>query len=96
MPTKEQIIEILETIFDPEVGVDIWTMGLIYDITIVDEKNVKILMTFTSPMCPAGAQLKQEVTDNLRSLGFSAVEITITFEPPWKPSQALKEALGLG
>lgn len=95
MPTKEQIIEMLETIMDPEIGLDIHTMGLIYDIQIKSEKEVYILMTFTSPMCPVGDFLKQEVTDSMRELGFSAVDIEITFEPPWKPSPELREALGI-
>lgn len=54
MPTKEQVIEMLETIMDPEIGLDIHTMGLVYDIQIKSEKEIYILMTFTSPMCPVG------------------------------------------
>ncbi len=95
MITKEQIIEMLETVMDPEIGLDIHTMGLIYDIQIRGEKEIYILMTFTSPMCPVGDFLKQEVTDSMRELGFSAVDIEITFEPPWKPSPELREALGI-
>jgi metal-sulfur cluster biosynthetic enzyme len=95
MPTKEQVIEMLETIMDPEIGLDIHTMGLVYDIQIKSEKEIYILMTFTSPMCPVGDFLKQEVTDSMRELGFSAVDIEITFEPPWKPSPELREALGI-
>ncbi len=95
MPTKEQIIEQLETVIDPEIGIDIWTMGLIYNIDIKSEKSVHILMTFTTPACPAGPSLQQEVTDALRSLGFEDIEVEITFEPVWKPSQELKEALGM-
>ncbi len=95
MISKEKIIEMLETIMDPEIGLDIHTMGLIYDIQIRSEKEIYILMTFTSPMCPVGDFLKQEVTDSMRELGFSAVDIEITFEPPWKPSSELREALGI-
>jgi metal-sulfur cluster biosynthetic enzyme len=95
MKSKEQVIEMLETIMDPEIGLDIHTMGLVYDIQIKSEKEIYILMTFTSPMCPVGDFLKQEVTDSMRELGFSAVDIEITFEPPWKPSPELREALGI-
>jgi metal-sulfur cluster biosynthetic enzyme len=95
MKSKEQVIEMLETIMDPEIGLDIHTMGLVYDIQIKSEKEIYILMTFTSPMCPVGDFLKQEVTDSMRELGFSAVDIEITFEPPWKPSPELIEALGI-
>lgn len=95
MKTREQVVEMLETILDPEVGLDIHTMGLIYDIQIKSEKEIYILMTFTSPLCPVGEYLKQGVTDSMRELGFSAVDIEVTFEPPWKPSPTLREALGI-
>lgn len=95
MITREKIIEQLETVLDPEVGVDIWTMGLIYGIDIIDDRSVHILMTFTTPMCPAGPELQQEVVDVLRAIGLSAVDIELTFEPAWKPSRELSEALGL-
>ncbi len=95
MISKEKVIEMLETIMDPEIGLDIHTMGLIYDIQVKSEKEIYILMTFTSPMCPVGDFLKQEVTDSMRELGFSVVDLEITFEPPWKLSPELREALGI-
>jgi metal-sulfur cluster biosynthetic enzyme len=85
----------LETVIDPEVNVDIWTMGLIYNIDITDENSVRILMTLTSPLCPAGPYLRQQVTDAMHDAGFSAVEVELTFDPPWKPPQGLREALGI-
>ena len=95
MVTKEHIIAMLETITDPEVGLDIHTMGLIYDIQIKSEKEIFILMTFTSPMCPVGEYLKQEISDSMKELGFSEIKIKVTFEPAWKPSAELREALGI-
>ncbi len=95
MVTKEQVIERLETILDPELSFDIWTLGLIYDIKIVDDKTIAIVMTLTTPLCPAGPYLQQEVTDAMRELGFSAVQIEVTFDPPWKPSDKLREMLGV-
>jgi metal-sulfur cluster biosynthetic enzyme len=95
MPTREQVIEMLETIFDPEVNMDIWTMGLIYDIQIKNDKEIFILMTLTTPACPVGPFIQQEITDAVRSLGFSSVEIELTFDPPWTPPQALRDALGI-
>jgi metal-sulfur cluster biosynthetic enzyme len=92
---KQKVIEMLETVADPELGIDVWTMGLIYDINIIDEKNIKILMTFTSPMCPLGDSIKEEVEKSIKQLGFKNVKIEITFNPPWKPSQKLREALGI-
>mgnify|MGYP001568520255 CR=1 FL=1 len=95
MSTREQIIEMLETILDPEVGVDIWTMGLIYDIQIQDEKKLYLKMTYTTPMCPAGPAMQEEIMSDMRALGFEHIEIDLTFDPPWQPSRELKEALGL-
>ena len=95
MPTREQVIEMLETIQDPEVNMDIWTMGLVYDIQIKDEKSIFIRMTLTSPMCPLGPFIQNEVTDAMHQLGFSSVEIELTFDPPWQPPEKLREALGI-
>ena len=95
MIDKKKVIEMLETVMDPEVGVDIWTMGLVYDISIVDEKNIKIIMTYTSPMCPLGDEIKADVRQAMKVLGFEDVEIEVTFEPPWEPSKELREALGV-
>lgn len=95
MISKEKVIEMLETVLDPELGVDVWTMGLIYDINIIDEKSVKILMTFTSPLCPVGEELVNDVTVSLKQLGFENVKVEVTFSPPWKPSAELREAMGV-
>ncbi len=95
MPTREQVVEMLETIQDPEVNMDIWTMGLIYAIDIENEKTIHILMTLTSPACPLGPFIQSEVTDAMRQIGFSSVEIELTFDPPWQPPEKLREALGI-
>ncbi len=95
MITKERIIEELQTVFDPEIGLDVYTLGLIYDIEIVDEKHVKVTMTYTTPLCPYGPALNTEVTDAMRSLGFSKVELDVTFDPPWKPPENLREMMGV-
>ena len=60
MPTKQQVVEVLKTCLDPEIGIDIWTLELIYDIKL-DRKKVHVKMTFTSPMCPYGPVLVEEV-----------------------------------
>lgn len=95
MITRERIIEELETVMDPEIGVDLWTLGLIYGIEFEDEKYIKITMTYTTPVCPYGPALKQEVMDAMHDLGFRAVEIDISFDPPWKPPQNLRAMLGV-
>jgi len=93
MVTKEDIIKKLELCIDPELDIDVWTLGLIYDIKI-DENKVEILMTFTSPMCPFGPELVRNVEDKLKSLGVD-VQVNVTFEPAWKPSDELREMLGV-
>lgn len=95
MVTKEQIIERLETVMDPEVNFDIWTLGLIYEINIIDEKTVHIVMTYTTPLCPAGPQLQEAIRTELIALGFEAISLEVTFDPPWEMPEALKVMLGL-
>jgi len=95
MITKEQVIEEIKKIQDPELAIDIWTLGLIYDIKIINEKTVHILMTFTSPMCPAGGLLISRVQEYLKDLGFEKVDVEVTFEPAWTPSEELREILGI-
>ncbi|RMF54909.1 DUF59 domain-containing protein [Candidatus Woesearchaeota archaeon] len=91
---NKPIIEVMKKIVDPEIGVDIWTLGLIYDLK-VKGKKVNIYMTFTSPMCPYGQILIDNLTEELKKKGFEA-EIEIVFEPLWEPSEELKEILGIG
>ena len=100
MVTRESIIEVLKTIEDPELFLDIWFMGLIYNITLQEaaeqKSNVDIEMTFTTPMCPAGPQLVSEVEGKLRRLeGVAAVNVKVTFSPPWEPSEEVKGMLGM-
>ena len=94
MITKEQIIERLETVMDPEVNMDIWTMGLIYDIRIEGD-TVRITMTYTTPLCPAGPILQQQIRNEVMTLGFANVTIEVTFDPPWKLPDALRAMLGV-
>lgn len=91
--TKEKIIEKLEIVQDPELGIDIWTMGLIYDINIVSDTHIKILMTYTTPVCPVGDQLQQDIRIAMSQLGFEKIDIQVTFDPPWQPSEELRIAL---
>jgi len=88
------IIEVLKKIKDPELGIDIWTLELIYDIKRKDSKNVEIEMTFISPMCPYGPQLLNEVKENLKKIGFNS-QIELSFNPLWQPSESVKEMLGI-
>lgn len=96
MSKKDQIIEQLQLVEDPELGLDIWTLELVYDIAIKDE-NVVVTMTFTSPMCPYGPQLVEDVKHKVGLVeGVEDVEVVISFSPVWEPSDDLKEMLGMG
>jgi len=95
MATREDIVEALKTINDPELYIDIWTLGLIYDLT-QDGDKLNVRMTFTSPACPAGPYLVDEITKKTQALdGIEKTEIEVTFSPPWVPSDELKAMLGI-
>ncbi len=95
---KDKIIIVLKTVYDPEIPVNIYDLGLIYNIEIED-KNLRITMTLTSPNCPMAEQMVEEMKTNLGYIEeIDNVEIDITFEPPWNPdslSDEVKLQLGL-
>jgi metal-sulfur cluster biosynthetic enzyme len=93
--TKKRVYEELETIMDPELGLDLVTLGLIYNVEIVSNTHVVIEMTFTTPMCPFGPAIKQAVSQAMYDIGLKAVEVRIVFDPPWKPPKNLREMLGV-
>lgn len=94
MLTQEEIVNVLKEYDDPELGIDIWTLGLIYKLEI-DESSLKVLLTFTSPMCPYGPQMVDELKKIFSEKGIEHVEIEVTFDPPWEPSDELREMLGV-
>ncbi len=94
MITQEEIIGIFKSYDDPELNIDVWTLGLIYKIEIIDNNHIKILLTFTSPMCPFGPEMVSELKKRIQAKGIENVEIEITFDPPWEPSEELREMLG--
>ena len=94
MIEKEQVVEVLKKVNDPEIMVDIMTLELVRDITITDGK-VHILMTLTTPMCPYGPQLLGQVIQEVSQIkSVKIVEIELTFNPPWEPNQDLRAMLG--
>ncbi len=97
MVEQKQVVEILKKVYDPEIHYDIWSLGLVYNIGINGTK-VSILMTFTSPMCPYGPALLDDVRRNVSSIeGVGEVDIQLTFNPVWSPDKMTEEArIGLG
>jgi FeS assembly SUF system protein len=89
----ESIVKILKTIYDPEIPVDIYELGLIYDVMVNTDYEVKILMTLTSPNCPVAESLPREVEEKVKSItNVKDAEVEITFDPPWSKDLMSEEA----
>src|ERR1041384_5886956 len=90
---KERVIACLQTIFDPEIPVNIYELGLIYEINILPINNVQIVMTLTSPACPAAQTIPVEVDQKVRQIeGINDVHVAITWTPPWDKSMMSEAA----
>lgn len=93
MELENKVIEVLKTIFDPEIPVDIYELGLIYEVKIDKEQNVSIDMTLTSPNCPVAESLPKEVEDKVASLEeVKSAVVNIVFDPPWDKDMMSEEA----
>ena len=94
--TEQQIIEKLKLVKDPEIGIDVWTLGLIYKIT-PEIDGVEILMTLTTPFCPFADDLIADVEKKVSQLGYEEgdVRVELTFEPAWEPSEEVRMMLGV-
>ena len=89
----DEIVKVLKSIFDPEIPVDIYELGLIYDVFVNEDNEVKILMTLTSPNCPVAESLPQEVEEKIRSIDeVKTAEVEITFDPAWTKDLMSEEA----
>lgn len=89
----ESIVKVLKTIYDPEIPVDIYELGLIYDVMVNEDNEVRILMTLTSPNCPVAETLPVEVEEKVKSIdALKDVEVEITFDPPWTQELMSEEA----
>ncbi len=95
----DRIVQELKTVFDPEIPVDIYELGLIYKVKLDEAGAVSIKMTLTSPMCPAAEELPPEVESKARSVaGVTSVVLDLVWDPPWNPgmmSEAAKLELGM-
>ena len=99
MELKEKIIEEIKKIYDPEISVNIYDLGLIYDIKVEDKNTAKVKMTLTSPNCPVAESLPKEVKDGIMQVeGIDNVDLDIVWDPPWNQtmmSEAAKLELNL-
>ncbi len=91
---ENRVIEVIKTIYDPEIPVDIYELGLIYDVKVSDEAHVHILMTLTSPSCPVAESLPLEVEEKVAGTkDINSAKVEIVFDPPWDKSMMSEEAL---
>ena len=89
----EKIVRVIKTIFDPEIPVDIYELGLIYDVFVNEDYEVKVLMTLTTPNCPVAETLPMEVEEKVKSIDeVKTAEVEITFDPPWSQELMSEEA----
>ena len=89
----EKVVSVLKTIYDPEIPVDIYELGLIYDVFVNEDYNVKIMMTLTSPNCPVAETLPKEVEEKVESIkSIKSAKVEITFDPPWNKDLMSEEA----
>tara|TARA_B100001250_G_scaffold355481_1_gene330001 strand:+ start:43 stop:354 length:312 start_codon:yes stop_codon:yes gene_type:complete len=89
----EKIVKVLKTIYDPEIPVDIYELGLIYDVFVNEDNNVKVIMTLTTPNCPVADSLPKEVEDKVKSLpDVTDAKVELTFDPPWNRDLMSEEA----
>jgi len=93
---EQQIIEKIKLVKDPEIGIDVWTLGLIYKITLMED-GVEILMTLTTPLCPFANELITAVEEKVSELGYDEgeVRVELTFEPAWEASSEVRMMLGV-
>ena len=92
-PLGRQAVDALRKVFDPEIPVNIYELGLIYEININEERNVHVMMTLTSPSCPVAETLPPDVESKIAGVeGVSSAKVEITFDPPWDQSMMSEEA----
>lgn len=91
---RNKVIEVIQTIYDPEIPVNIWELGLIYGVDILPVNNVQISMTLTAPSCPSAQEIPLEVDHKVRSIeGVNEVDVAVVWDPPWDRSMMSETAL---
>lgn len=95
---REKVLEAIKKVYDPEIPVDVYELGLIYEINVFPVNNVYVLMTLTSPACPSAEQIPDEIKSNIETIeGVGKVDVEVTFDPPYETdmmSEAAKLELG--
>jgi FeS assembly SUF system protein len=90
---EDAIISVIKTVFDPEIPVDIYELGLIYAVEIADDGKVKVEMTLTTPSCPSAQELPSQVEESVRLVpGVTDVEVEVVWDPPWDQSRMSEDA----
>ncbi len=90
---RDEVIRVLQGIYDPEIPVNIYELGLIYEVNVDDDANVHVLMTLTSPMCPVAESLPPEVEEKVaRVEGVTKATVEVTWDPPWEPDMMSEAA----
>ena len=93
LKTEEDIVKVLKTVYDPEIPVNVYDLGLIYKIEVDDEKNIQIVMTLTAPGCPLAAYIIEDVRMKVESVdGVKSVTVNLVFEPEWNRYMMSEEA----
>lgn len=91
---ETEIATVLRGIYDPEIPVNIFDLGLIYEINVDESRNVEIVMTMTAPNCPMADELVQEVNDKIKAIpAVNELKVNLTFEPPWTKEMMTEEAM---
>jgi FeS assembly SUF system protein len=91
---EADIVKVLKNIFDPEIPVNIYDLGLIYEVDVDDDRKVKVTMTLTAPNCPMADELLEEVHDKVGKVdGVTSADINLTFDPPWDKDRMSEEAM---
>ena len=89
----ERVVDALRTVYDPEIPVNIFELGLIYKVDIDDDRHVKVEMTLTSPACPVAGTLPDEVRDKVEAVeGVAGASVEVVWDPPWHPGMMTEEA----
>lgn len=93
MVTKDEIVTVLKDCFDPEIPINIWDLGLVYDIAVQDDGNIGIKMTLTAPGCMMGGMIAEEVKSKIKAMsGVKDAKVELVWEPPWTPDKMSEEA----